>query len=348
MNALHLAASYPGFALDVAFAWDEPCIALFGASGSGKSTVLEAVAGARPEVRGTVEVEGRRLDLLPPWGRGVGWVPQDASLFPHLSARENVAFGARRGGDPQAARRAVEMLELEGLLERRAHELSGGERQRVAIARALAARPRLLLLDEPLASLDRPLRQRLLPYLARLPADCGAPVLLVTHDPLEAALLAQRMVVLEGGRVAADGAPRDVLQASATFASLAALGAENVFAVEVFERRPGTLVVRTAAGLALVAVRSAGFPEPARVAVRSEDVVLSAERPARVSAQNVLEGRVESLAPHGEQVEASLRAGGEAWRVRVTRAAVLELDLAPGRSVWLLVKAHAVQPLGPA
>jgi molybdate transport system ATP-binding protein len=342
MNRFHLRARYASFELDASAAWEAPAAALFGASGSGKTTIVEALAGLRPEVAGEVTLRDRRLDDLPARRRRVGWVPQDASLFPRMSARENVDFAVGVGGDAGAARRAIEFLEIGPILERRATDLSGGERQRVAIARALASRPEFLLLDEPLAAIDRPLRGRIVPYLARLPAETGVPMLLVTHDPLEVAVLAQHVVVVASGRAVAAGAPQEIFDSAATLGALAAIGAENRFEVTVGATRPGTFEVVTSGGNALVMTRVAGFPPPRRVAVRAEDVLLAAARPELVSAQNVFPATLKRLAPIGEQVLVELAAAGDRWIVKVTRRAVEQLRLAPGLEVWLLIKAHAI------
>jgi molybdate transport system ATP-binding protein len=344
VNAFELRARYPGFSLEASSAWTVPRAALFGASGSGKTTVLEAIAGARPEVAGPVTIRGRRVDGLTPRGRGVGWVPQDASLFPHLTVEENLAFAVFARGDRAAAGAAVEALEIGPLLRRRARDLSGGERQRVAIARALASRPDFLLLDEPLASIDRPLRARILPFLRALPDRTGAPMLLVTHDPLEVLALAEHVAVLENGRIVEEGDPRSVFSSAAAFGALHALGAENVFPVRVLARGEGIARLATPNGCALEMASLAGFPDPLRVAVRAEDILLATERPGGVSAQNVLAGEVLALEPLGAQVGVRIRAGGEVWLARVTTRAVESLALAAGRPVHMLVKAHAILP----
>jgi molybdate transport system ATP-binding protein len=214
MHGFDLSVRVPGFSLAARAEWDAPSAALFGASGSGKTTILESISGARPEVRGTVTLQGRRVEGLRPWRRGLGWVPQDASLFPHLSAAENIAFGARyrASSSSSIASDAVEALEIGALRDRPARELSGGERQRVAIARALASHPAFILLDEPLASIDRPLRSRILPFLASIPSRLGIPMLVVTHDPAEVRALASHVIVLESGQVVAQGDPRSVLK----------------------------------------------------------------------------------------------------------------------------------------
>ena len=344
MNELDLEVRYPGFRLEARARWDAPCAALFGASGSGKSTILEALLGLRPEVRGSCTLAGERLDGKPTHERGLGWVPQDASLFPHWSVRRNIDFASASPAGERRAREAVAALEIGPLLDRAAHELSGGERSRVAIARALARDPRMLLLDEPLASLDRPLRGRIVPFLDAL-ARGGTPLVVVTHDPLEVLALAQVVFVLERGRIVESGPPREVFASAASFG--ASLGAENRFAVTVLERSAGTARVRTAGGLELTLVRVEGFDDPREIAVRAEDVVIMTARPEGVSAQNVFEATVRGLEPSGPQLVVLLGADGgadegEVWRVKVTREAVRSLGLEPGRRVVCLVKAHSV------
>ncbi len=344
MNAFELRADYPGFTLAAAAEWEDDATALFGASGSGKSTILEALAGLRRDVRGRVELRGRRLEGLPARQRAVGWVPQDASLFPWMSARENVDFAVRARGDAAAAERAIEVLELGSLLDRRAARLSGGERQRVAIARALASRPEFLLLDEPLASIDRPLRARIVPFLARIPAELGVPLLLVTHDPLEVAALTRHVVVVEKGRVVASGAPSAIFSAPAAFGSFDTVGAENSFPVTVRARSLGLLEVATRNGCALRMADVPGFPPPERVAIRAAAIVVATRRPESVLVENVLEGTVRAVANAGEQLELRVDAGGESWRVRTSRHGSDAAALVPGREAWLLIRAADLVP----
>jgi molybdate transport system ATP-binding protein len=346
MHAFDLRVRHPGFVLDARAGWSAPCAALFGASGSGKTTILEAIAGARPDVLGTATILGHRIEGLPSRARRLGWAPQDASLLPHLTARQNVEFAVRCRGESALADAAVEALEIGPVLDRPARELSGGERQRVAIARALASRPSFLLLDEPLASIDRPLRSRILPFLAGIPERSGIPMLVVTHDPLEVLALASHVIVLESGRVAAEGHPGSVFASAATFAPLHALGAENLFDVvpETGARAGGVLTVVTKAGCRLEMAAVPGFAHPARVALRSEDVILATEEPRGVSAQNVLAATIERLEPLGDHAHVVARASGELFRVKITARALAALGLSPGQRVFLLVKAHAIQP----
>jgi molybdate transport system ATP-binding protein len=346
-HAFDLSVRQPGFRLDARAAWDAPFAALFGASGSGKTTIVEAIAGARPDVAGSVVLGGRRVDGIPARERAVGWAPQDASLFPHMTAAANVAFGARRNSAAALDPAILDALEIAPVMDRRARDLSGGERQRVAIARALASSPAFLLLDEPLASVDLPLRSRLIPLLAGIPARCGIPVLLVTHDPLEVLALAAHVMVLEAGRVVAEGPPRDVFASAASLGPVHALGAENVFAVTCHaggDPAPGVLTAVTGGGCALVLAAPPGFPAPTRVAIRSEDIMLATERPRGISAQNVLEATIERIEPLGDHVHVAARASGELFRAKVTERARVALGLNPGSRVHLLIKAHAIHP----
>jgi molybdate transport system ATP-binding protein len=341
VNAFELAAEYPGFLLDARAEWSASTAALFGPSGSGKTTVLEGLAGVR-SVRGTAMLAGARIDGRPPEARGLGWVPQDASLFPHMTARGNIAFAT--GAAPDAV---VDALEIRHLLDRPAGALSGGERQRVALARALAARPRFLLLDEPLSSVDGPARARIVEFLARVPREFGVPLLVVTHDASEALALAAHALVMEGGRVIASGPAREVLAAPAALGALEGLTAENSFEVRVIGRGAGVLSLETARGCRLEMAAVPGLPEPESAAVRAEDIMLAAGPPGALSAQNVLSGVVSTLETQGAQVAVGVDSCGERWLARVTPRAVEKLGLAPGVPVTLVVKAHAIRPASP-
>ena len=205
MIALDFSLRQGSFTLNIHANLERPVTALFGPSGAGKTTVLDAIAGLRTPSSGSIRIEGRTLFErgrvnLPPHRRHVGYVAQDVALFPHLSVRSNVLYG-RREGQKLSLETVAGMLEIETLLDRRVPQLSGGEKQRVALARALMSAPELLLLDEPLAAVDVERRRRILPYLERVRDELRVPIVYVTHDPAEARQLASEVIVLENGRM---------------------------------------------------------------------------------------------------------------------------------------------------
>ena len=204
------------FAMALAARIDSRTTAIFGPSGAGKTTILDVIAGLRHPARGRIVVAdhvlldtGKRIDL-PPHHRRVGYVPQDVALFPHMSVRRNLLYGSHPGVSPDLSR-VLEMLEIDGLPERRVSALSGGERQRVALGRALMSGPSLLLLDEPLAAVDVPLRKRILPYLERVRDKLRVPIVYVSHDRDEVRELADFVLLIDSGRLVASGPPAAVL-----------------------------------------------------------------------------------------------------------------------------------------
>jgi molybdate transport system ATP-binding protein len=207
MIDVDIALTQGTFTLSARFVLDRGAAALFGPSGAGKTTILDAIAGLRTPDSGTIEVGGRtlfssrrRIDL-PVYQRHVGYVPQDVALFPHMHVRRNLLYGTHAASAPPDLARVLAMLEIERLIDRRVTELSGGERQRVALGRALMSSPSLLLLDEPLAAVDVPLRRRILPYLRRVRDELRIPIIYVSHDRDEVDELADRVVTIENGRI---------------------------------------------------------------------------------------------------------------------------------------------------
>jgi molybdate transport system ATP-binding protein len=347
------------FELDVGFATTHRVTGVFGASGSGKTTLLETVAGLRRGARGVIRfgdevwLDSARGDRVPPERRGVGYVPQDALLFPHLDVRGNLRAGVARalrdGHGPDAVLESVvRVLELEPLLGRAVRTLSGGERQRVALGRALCSGPRLLLLDEPLASLDAALRRRVLPFLARVQAEFALPILLVSHDPVEVQALCDDLVVLREGRIVARGEPRSVLTRAEVFPLAEHEGFQNVLPAVVVETRGETTRVRLGEGIdgpALTVPRSA-LPPGARlmVGIPADEVMLALEPPAGISARNAVPARVESVTAAGafHLVTARVSPGAPPLVAEVTADALAELEISPGTDLYLLLKTSAI------
>lgn len=346
------------FALEVDVRTTHRVTGIFGVSGSGKTTLLEAIAGLRRGARGRIALgdetwldDARRV-RVPPERRGVGYVPQDSLLFPHLDVLGNLRAGggrARAGGhDVDAVMETViRVLDLAPLLRRAVTTLSGGERQRVALGRALCSGPRLLLLDEPLASLDAALRRRVLPFLQRVQAEFAVPILLVSHDPVEVQALCEDLVVLREGRVIARGEPRAVLTDPGVF-PIAEEGFENVLPAVVVAARDGTTEVRLGTdgtGPPLTVPRSALPPgSPLLLSVPADEIVLALERPAGLSARNAVPARVERVQPVGAIRLVTVRASEDAppLVVEVTDDARAELQLVPGRDLYLLIKTTAI------
>jgi molybdate transport system ATP-binding protein len=346
---LVLRGSAGGFQLDVDAAWSERVAVLFGPSGAGKTTLLEAIVGLRPEMRGRIRVAGEWLEdserglFVPVEARGLGWVPQDPTLLPHLSVGGNLRFGQQRAGAKGAALldRAIEVLELGELLGRSVDELSGGERRRVALARALASGPRAVLLDEPLAALDLPLRARVLPFLLRVRDELGLPMLYITHDPNEAMLIGEVAVVLAAGRAIALGPPREVLWSQAVLPFAQALGVENVLEA----RGVGGARVETLRGLRLVLPAEVPADGRLRLGLRAEEILLAAEPLGRISARNVLAVTVASCEVRGGQALVHLDTGAEQLVARVTAAAAEALALERGAKLFAVIKAQSLRPL---
>lgn len=355
---LRLAVSLARFGLDVALTSSARALGIFGPSGAGKSTLLAAVAGLR-RATGRVVVDGEvwldsqdRVDL-PPERRDVGYVPQEGLLFPHLDVRGNLLAGARRArrrGLPVAETFATScaILRLEPLLDRRVGELSGGERQRVALGRALCSGPRLLLLDEPLAALDLPLRRALLPYLRRVRDEMAIPMLIVSHDPVEVQALCDEVAVLDGGRILAQGAPGDVLTDPRVF-PLAPDGYENVLAGTHAGHRDGAGRLRLAGGLELATGPLPGVAgDPILVGLAAHDILLAVGEVRGLSAQNVVAATVERIETLGELRLVLLRLGGELplLAVEVTEGAHRDLRLAAGVPVRAVIKARSFRVYG--
>jgi molybdate transport system ATP-binding protein len=335
-------------ALDLEVAFDAApgeVVAVLGPNGAGKTTLLRALAGLLPIERGRVELGGRVVEdtdagvRLSPQERSVGVVFQQHLLFPHLSALENVAFGLRARGvaKPEARARAQDWLESVGLGEHAAAKpgaLSGGQAQRVALARALAADPAVLLLDEPLSALDVDTRRSVRQQLRRhLDAFVG-PVLMITHEPLEAITLADRLVIVEDGRIVQDDPPAVVVRRPRSRWAARLVGLNH------YRARADGHTLRLDSGATLTAADAAERPGDVLVAVHPRAVALHPSEPDG-SPRNTWEATIDALDIHEDQVRVNLD-GAIPIVAQVTAAALAELDLSEGSRVWVAVKATEI------
>ena len=338
----------------------EGITAIFGSSGSGKTTLLRAVAGLETNAQGRIQIgtqiwqDTSRGICLPTWQRPLGYVFQESSLLPHLSVVENLNFGLKRAlksagialSDAQIALQAsVELLGIGSLLQRMPQELSGGERQRVAIARAIAMQPQLLLMDEPLASLDVARRQEIFPWLAKLRDELKMPMLYVTHSAEEVTRLADHLVVLDQGQVKAQGPVGAVLTQVVNPVVMGedagALIAGHIGAVDAEWH-----LSRVDFEGGCIWMRDAGLPvgNAVRIRILARDVSMATAEPRNTSIQNQLQGVIQSITPdaHPSQVMVVLKCGTEEVLARVTRRAISELGLQTGMPVWAQVKSVAL------
>ena len=345
--------AYPGFDLDVDLALPGRGVtALFGPSGCGKTTLLRCMAGLTRASQGQLVIHGDiwqdETTFMPTHQRPVGYVFQEANLFAHLSVRRNLQFGQSRVPAAQHQvefERAIDLLGIGHLLERKPAGLSGGERQRVAIARALLTSPRLLLMDEPLAALDVARKNEFFPFLERLHAELDIPVMYVSHAPDEVARLADHIVVMEAGRAIAAGALTETL---ARLDLPIRLGEDAGVVLEavVVERDTAWHLARVEfpGGSLWVSDGGHAIGQPVRVRILERDVSIALEKVMDTSIQNCLPAIIEELADDSHPALALLRLklGPSALLARLTRRSAVGLGLTPGLSVWVQIKAVAL------
>jgi molybdate transport system ATP-binding protein len=331
-------------------------LALFGRSGTGKTTLVNMLAGlVRPD-HGRIAVAGNRLfDSaagidLPPERRRIGYVFQEGRLFPHLDVHRNLLYGQQRApqGEPGFGLAAIlDLLGIGPLLRRRPANLSGGEKQRVAIGRALLSKPRLLLLDEPLAALDAERKGEILPFIERLRDELQLPIVYVSHDAGEILRLADHVLILDGGRIAATGAVADVFGSPALQRLVGEEDAGAVLEARVASHDDDFNLSRLAIkGGVLIVPRVAAAPGTTlRLRIRARDVSLALERPRQISILNVIPARVRAIHPtQGAHVDVELDAGSALW-ARITARSARDLGLSEGRGVFAMVKAVSIDRL---
>jgi molybdate transport system ATP-binding protein len=339
------------FTLDVGFTLAPGVTIIFGPSGAGKTTLLDCIAGLTKPDSGKIAVGDRilfdRETSLPAQSRTIGYVFQDLALFPHLTVGDNVEYGLSRVDRSERRKRSDAILEsfrISHLRERKPAEVSGGERQRVALARALVTDPRVLLLDEPMAALDAATKSKIIDDLRAWNTIHGIPILYVTHNREEVFALGDRVLVLENGRIVADGTPHGVMAAPRRESLAQLIGFENIFhavVIAIHEKR-GTMRCRIAdhdVELETPLVR-AEVGSTLLIGIRAGDILLATVEPAGLSARNIIPGRVLSVVQCDVIVVVRVNCGVE-MEVHLTLAARDSLELQPGREVWLIVKTHS-------
>ena len=343
---------WPGFSLDVDLALPGRGVtALFGHSGSGKTTLLRCIAGLERPSLGALTVNGEvwqdKQRCLPTHQRPLGYVFQEASLFPHLSVLDNLRYGMKRSAAAQRVSldQAIALLGIAPLLDRTPDRLSGGERSRVSIARALAVSPRLLLMDEPLAALDHDRKQEILPYLERLHDELDIPVLYVSHAPDEVARLADHLVVLQAGRVLASGPLGETL-ARIDLPIRLGEDAGVVIDAHIAERDTDWHLARVEFAGGSLWVRDSGHAlgRPVRVRILARDISIAREKIEHTSIQNILPARITAIGndTHPALALVRMNVGAAPLIARLTKRSAAQFDFREGMAVWAQIKAVAL------
>ena len=345
------------FELDIDVSFDARLASIFGPSGSGKTTILDAIAGLRNIKTGEIEINGRTLFSSArginrlPQERGVGYVPQEGALFPHLSVRNNILFGATRDtfgkSKDISLNHVLDVLEIGNLLDRPVTKLSGGEAQRVALARAILSQPQLLLMDEPLASLDITLKEKILPYLARVRDEFEIPMIYVTHSLAEVLTLADWVLMIKQGQLVTQGVPKEALRSSHAILEIPEEQFENVFTVSLVDSDvdAGRTKVRMQTGEELFIPYVAQPPGPVfQIRISADDIIVATQNPEGTSAGNVLPGIIRRIDMREGQAMLMVLAGEEFY-VKVTAAAVKKLSLVADCPVFLMMKARSFRLL---
>src|SRR5262245_10535193 len=345
------------FELDIDVSFDARLASIFGPSVSGKTTILDALAGLRNIKTREIEINGRTLFSSaqginrPPQERGVGYVPQEGALFPHLSVRNNILFGATRDtfgkSKDISLNHVLDVLEIGNRLDRPVTKLSGGEAQRVALARAILSQPQLLLMDEPLASLDITLKEKILPYLARVRDEFEIPIIYVTHSLTEVLTLADWVLMIKQGQLVTQGVPKEALRSSHAIMEIPEEQFENVFTVTFVESdaEAGRTKVRLQAGQELlIPYLSQPGRDTIQIRISADDILVAIKRPDGISAGNVLPGTVRLIDAIDGQAVVTVVAGDEFY-ARLTVSAVKRLGLAEGTPVFLIMKTRSFRSL---
>ena len=335
------------FTLEVNCTLETKVSAFLGVSGSGKSTLLNCVSGILMPDEGEIAFGGEILYAsatkinLPPEKRRFGYVFQEGYLFPHLTVAQNIRYGQPNSRESSAA---IEVLEITELLQRYPNELSGGQRQRVAIARALAMEPRMLLMDEPLASLDSALKNRIIPYLHHVKETFAIPILYVTHAFSEAMALADEAFLLADGEIVADGEPHRLLTAPSAMPIAQLTGVENILFLPVTtsDKARGLTALEIGNQSLMIPYIDVKIGEVVPVAIRAEDIIISLEPNLSISARNVLPGKIRNLDVKNDRTWVSILVERHHLAVKITHEAREQLQLTEGLGVYCVIKASAI------
>ena len=358
-SSLSIAISHAFDGFELAFDQDIPMdgvTALFGPSGSGKTSVLNAIAGFLRPRSGEIRFGDTRWFSetqkvwVPPHQRSVGTVFQDAQLFPHLNVRGNLDYADRRADNEKPGHtytQIVSAMELEALLERRPQSLSGGEKQRVAIARTLLTRPDLLLLDEPLSALDNARKGELLPFLETLKSDFALPTMYVSHDVDEVSRIADRVIMMEAGKVVATGQTDEVLSRFGLEAGRNPYEEASTLTGVIDRTEDDLLAVKVGAATIWLAADVQLDPgSQINLSIAARDVSIALEKPSEISIQNMIAATVKNIQPTKRPAfqTVTLDVGDQVLQARVTRKAVRDLALEHGRDVFALIKSATFHP----
>ena len=336
--------------------------AFLGESGSGKSTLLNCISGILTPDEGELAFGDEVLDDAkarihqPPEKRRFGCVFQEGNLFPHLTVEQNIRYGepsrkraSRLKNAPTDLGKVIDTLEIGTLLKRYPHQLSGGQRQRVAIARALAMEPRLLLMDEPLASLDTGLKNRILPYLRHVKEAFDVPMLYVTHAISEAMAIADEAFLLADGEITASGEPHQLLTAPAALPIAQLTGVENMLSLPIaFSDKASGITALQIGGQRIVvpyADQGQGMSQDVPIAIRAEDIIISLEPNLPISARNILKGIIREIRRVGDRTLLTIDVEGYPLSVKITHDAREQLQLREGMSCYCVIKANAINLL---
>lgn len=340
------------FTLDLNCTLEKKVTAFLGASGSGKSTLLNCISGILSPDDGRIVFGDEALYAsdakinMPPEKRRFGYVFQEGHLFPHLTVGQNIHYGQPRNlrKNPNSIFRLLEILEISELLQRYPKQLSGGQRQRVAIARALAMEPRLLLMDEPLASLDSGLKNRIIPYLHHIKNAFEIPILYVTHAISEAMALADEAFLLSDGRITANGEPYQLLTIPSALPIANLAGVENILSLPIAnsDEHRGVTELEIGSQRLIIPYIDMKIGKEVPIAIRAEDIIISLEPNLPISARNILKGTIDAI---DNQTLLSIHVEGFHLSVKITHEAREQLQLCKGKEVYCVIKANAVNLL---